>query len=800
MRQERGGRGTWFDALTKRFILTIDEEESRELERGAEAAARNFLVVKTRWVLLLLITLYGICAGGFFYFSRYGFFLSRLQMAILVVSLIAVISYNTVFERFYPKFGRFAFVNHAQIFLDILFVTILIQFSGGAASWFWPVYLIVTIEATYLLERKRDIWLVEICSLALFGALLAGHYYSLLPSVDMPFVDVRLHHDPLFLILIWCWVAILNITVAMIGGFLVSVIRQDNEALRRGEEQLISFLDTANDFIFSVAPDGRFLYLNRTSQDELGYSQDEVTALTLDDVIEGDSKAACLREFHQAMAGERANPVEIQLNARDGRTIAVEGTISCSFKDDSPAAIWVICRDVTERKETQAQLYHMAHHDILTGLPNRFLLIDRLKQAKALAQRLKQHIAVLFFDLDRFKIINDTLGHHVGDKLLQEVARRIIGCVREVDTVARIGGDEFTVVLVNISDPLDAEMVAVKIQKSLAYPFAIDEHELYVTASIGISVFPRDGDDPASLIKKADIAMYHAKGQGRNNHQFYDKRMDVNAENRLALAIGMRKALDREEFRVYYQPKIDILSGKITAMEALLRWEHPEFGLLLPADFIPLAEETGLILPIGEWVLQESCRQNRAWQDQGLPRIRVAVNLSGYQLQQNNFTETVKNALDQTGLAAEFLELEITETIIMQNPDFVVAVLSEFRDLGVHISIDDFGTGYSSLAHLKRFSVNTLKIDKSFVRDVEINATDAAIATAIISMGNSMNLRITAEGVETEGQLLFLKEKFCDEVQGYLYSRPLPPEDVIGFLRNGIQPGVAKGDAGGTSD
>ncbi|HEX8918474.1 MAG TPA: sensor domain-containing diguanylate cyclase, partial [Chloroflexota bacterium] len=506
MRQERGGRGTWFDALTRRFTLTIDEDESRELERCAEAEARNYLVVRTRWVLLLLIALYGICAGGFFSFSRYGFFLSRLQTGILIVSLVAVVSYNMVYERFYHAIGRIAFINHVQIFLDILFVSILILFSGGATSWFWPVYLIVTIEATYLLERRQDIWLVVLSSLALFAVLLAGHYYNVLPTVVMPFVDPLLHHDPLFLVLMWCWVAILNVTVAMIGLFLVSVIRQDNEALRRSEEHLINFLDSANDFIFSIAPDGRFLYLNRTSQRELGYGPDDVPALTIDDVFDGDGKAECLREFHQAMAGERTNPVEIVVNARDGKKLTVEGAISCSFKEGAPAAIWVICRDVTERKESQAQLYHMAHHDILTGLPNRFLLIDRLTQAMALAQRLKQHIAVLFFDLDRFKIINDTLGHPVGDKLLQEAARRISGCVRQVDTVARIGGDEFTVVLGNLSDPTDAERVVVKIQHAFAQPFLIDEHELFVTASIGISIYPGDGDDPASLIKKADIA------------------------------------------------------------------------------------------------------------------------------------------------------------------------------------------------------------------------------------------------------------------------------------------------------
>ncbi|HEY6838446.1 MAG TPA: EAL domain-containing protein, partial [Geobacteraceae bacterium] len=496
-----------------------------------------------------------------------------------------------------------------------------------------------------------------------------------------------------------------------------------------------------------------------------------------------ESRLNCLQEMKRVLAGEKGAAVEKRLVACDGRMVTVEGNLTCGFRDDVPVAIWGICRDVTERKLAQEQLYHLAHHDALTGLPNRTLLIDRLCQAKALANRLKHMVAVLFLDLDRFKIINDTLGHEIGDRLLQAVSQRISGGIREVDTVARIGGDEFVVVLVNISDAGDAEKIAQKIVKILSQPYHLDTHELFITTSIGICLCPKDSDDPESLIKKADIAMYAAKGQGRNNFQFYDAAMDENAAKLLSLATSIRKALDRKEFCLCYQPKVDITSGRITAMEALIRWEHPELGRLSPAEFIPLAEETGLIIPLGEWVLREACRQNKDWQEQGLPPVRVAVNLSGYQLQQKNILDVVKQTLDETGLRSEFLEVEITETVIMQNPDFAIAVLGEFRDLGIHISIDDFGTGYSSLAHLKRFSVNTLKIDKSFVRDVEIDSTDAAIATAIIAMGNSLNLRVIAEGVETQGQLSFLKENQCDEMQGYYFSRPLPPEDVASFLR-----------------
>jgi EAL domain-containing protein (putative c-di-GMP-specific phosphodiesterase class I) len=319
--------------------------------------------------------------------------------------------------------------------------------------------------------------------------------------------------------------------------------------------------------------------------------------------------------------------------------------------------------------------------------------------------------------------------------------------------------------------------------KTLAAPFILDTYELFVTASIGVSLYPTDGESLDHLVKKADIAMYYAKGEGRNNVQFYSPRMDENADKRLLLETSLRKALDNREFRVYYQPKVDIVTKKITAMEALIRWEHPMLGLVSPGEFIPLAEETGLIIPIGEWVLRAACMQNRQWLRQGLPQMRVAVNLSGYQFQQKNLLETIREILGETGLSADLLELEITESVIMQNPDFAVAVLNQLRDLGVHISIDDFGTGYSSLAHLKRFSVNTLKIDKSFVRDVEINSADAAITTAIIAMGNSLNLKVIAEGVETEGQLSFLSDNNCDEVQGYLFSTPMPADKVAGFMR-----------------
>ncbi|KAF0218365.1 MAG: sensory box/GGDEF family [Geobacteraceae bacterium] len=778
-------RVSWFDVLPRRFFSTRrNGRKFPEKEQFADPHGRTVLVAKARWILLLLISIYGACAGSFFYFSRYGFFLTSSQQFFLFASVVAVISYNSVYHFFYEKISRIKFIDHIQILLDILFVTMLIHFSGGADSWFWPVYLIVTIEAAFLLEQKKDVWLLGSIGGGVYGALLAAEYFRVIPSISMPFVSAELHFDYLYLVLIWSWVAILNTTTAVVLTFLMSVIRLEARLLRQSEERLLNFIDTTNDLIHSSTPDGKFIYVNHAWQQALGYRLEELAGILLWELIPSFNRFQFMKELKLMMEGGNEYLLETMFLTREGREVMVEGNVTCSYENGQPAAVWGIFRDITDRKKVQEQLYHLAHYDNLTNLPNRVLFVDRLKQAKAHANRAKTHMAVLFLDMDRFKIINDTLGHPVGDKLLQSLAKRLVLCVREIDTVARIGGDEFIIVLENLKEVSDAEKIACKVLATLSAPHMIDEHELFITASIGISMYPDDDEDLDNLIKKADVAMYAAKGQGNNTLRFYDPRMDENAHKKFVLENSMRKALEKEEFCLYYQPKVDIITGEITVMEALLRWEHPDLGLLAPGEFIPLAEETGLIVPLGEWVLNRACAQNKEWQTRGLFHLRVAVNLSGYQLQQKNFMEVVKNALEQTGLDSQYLEMEITETVIMQNPDFTVSVLGELRDMGIHISIDDFGTGYSSLSHLKRFSVNTLKIDKLFVRDVVDNVTDAAIATAIIAMGNSLNLRVTAEGVETEGQFSFLKETKCDEVQGYLFSKPIPPEKVVEFMHN----------------
>lgn len=770
----------WVDSLGKN--LQNGMLKTPLLERHE----RFLLLAKARWFFLGFVAIYGVGAGVGYAFSDYGWFLSAAQMSGMLVGLLLILAYNSLYYFNYRRMAELPWGDHLQVLLDYLCVTLLIHLSGGAASWFWPVYILVTFEAAILIESRREVFFLGLFAGCCYGLILAGGHFNLLPYVNMPFIDPELHHHGFFLVLMWLWVSLLNAVSAVVSSYLMNVLRRGHAQVQATEARLKEFLEGANDLIFSMRPDGRFLYANREWLRVLGYDRDSLPGLCLEDIIDPEMRTKCLAEIDKATKGEKIDPLEGRLRTKAGKTVDVEGTITCSFEDDHAGAIWVICRDITARKKAQEQLYFMAHHDQLTSLPNRLFFADRLRQAQALAKREKHKCGILYLDLDRFKIINDTLGHAVGDILLQEVGRRLRNCVREVDTVARIGGDEFSIVLVNLVDAVDAEQVAGKILKALAKPVQAEEHELYITTSIGISIYPLHDDNPEALLKKADAAMYQAKAQGRNNYQVYDASMDLDAERRMTLENGLRRAIERDEFRIFYQPKINSQSNQITALEALIRWEHPELGTLSPAEFIALAEETGLIIPIGEWVLRRACQDNRQWQDLGLPKVRVAVNLSGYQLQTKNFVGAVKSVLEETGLAGEFLEFEITETVIMQNPEFAVGVLTKLREMGIHISIDDFGTGYSSLAHLKRFSVNTLKIDRTFVRDIEINSTDEAIANAIISMGNSLNLKVIAEGVETEGQFAMLRNKHCDEMQGYLFSKPVPVEAVAALLRDGL--------------
>lgn len=448
----------------------------------------------------------------------------------------------------------------------------------------------------------------------------------------------------------------------------------------------------------------------------------------------------------------------------DGRAIRFDGVKS----------------DITERKKREHQIEYLATHDDLTGLPSRNLLTDRLAQEITHARRTGRSFALLFIDLDHFKFVNDSYGHPLGDSVLKTVAKEIRKLVREGDTVVRLGGDEFVILLSSLRNPEDTVWVARKMLELFSRPLTVDNRELCITASIGASLYPSDGQDLDTLLMHADTAMYRAKNLGRNGVQFYTLEMSAQTQERVALQGSLRHALELRQFELHYQPQVDIQSRRIIGMEALIRWNHPELGMVPPAKFIPLAEETGLILPIGEWVLRTACAQNKAWQAAGLPAVSVAVNLSARQFRQEDLVKSVTTALADTGLEARYLELELSESLIMNNPEADITTLKKLKTLGVRLSIDNFGTGYSSLNHLKRFPVDRLKIDQSFLHDINTDPDDAAITQAVITLGHSMNFNVISEGVETEAQLAFLRDRGCgDGAQGYLFSRPLPAADLI---------------------
>ncbi|MBO3462048.1 EAL domain-containing protein [Aetokthonos hydrillicola Thurmond2011] len=437
-----------------------------------------------------------------------------------------------------------------------------------------------------------------------------------------------------------------------------------------------------------------------------------------------------------------------------------------------------------QRQQVEAKIRYQALHDILTGLPNRLLFYQELSKAIPNAVRTGKSLAVMFLDLDRFKTINDTLGHTLGDTLLQRVAQRLRESIRKGDTIARWGGDEFTILLPQMNSIEDVTQIALRILQNLENVFDLEQHELYVSASLGIALFDQDSPDVETLIQHADTALYYAKEQGRNNYQFYTPALSAKAPELLTLQRSLRHALEREELLVYYQPRVNIISGKITGMEALVRWLHPEMGLVAPSVFIPLAEESGLIIPIGEWVLLTACRQNKAWQDAGLPPLTMAVNLSPKQFRQPNLVDTVARILQETGLEPHFLELEITESTAIADLDFTKAVLHELEEMGVHLSIDDFGTGHSSLSRLQLLPLHNLKIDRSFIRDLTTDVKVAHIVTAIVKLGQSLGLRLTAEGVENEAELDFLRSINCEDVQGFFFYRPLSATKATEVLEN----------------
>jgi diguanylate cyclase (GGDEF)-like protein len=471
------------------------------------------------------------------------------------------------------------------------------------------------------------------------------------------------------------------------------------------------------------------------------------------------------------------------LASPEGRKLSVEYTVASVLDRDGAATGSVfVLRDVSETRALSEKLAHMAQHDALTGLPNRMLLADRIKSAISMASRRLSKPGVLFLDLDGFKHVNDTLGHAAGDKLLQSVANRLSSCVRTSDTVSRLGGDEFVILLAEITQPEDAAIAVARMLEAVSAPHHVDDQELHITTSIGVSLYPVDGMDAETLIKNADAAMYQAKASGRKSYRFFEPAVNLRALERQRTEEGLRRALDREEFVLHYQPKLDLATGRIHSAEALIRWTHPQHGSVQPNDFISVAEESGLIVPIGRWVLREACSQAKTWADAGLPLQSIAVNVSAIEFQNEHFLSNVFDTLKETGVAPEMLELELTESVLMKRSSHAAATLKALRAEGIRLAIDDFGTGYSSLSYLTRFPVDTLKIDQSFIRRITEVPSETAIVKAVLSMARSLNLRVVAEGVETRNELDFLQAHQCDEAQGYYFSHPLPAERFKEFL------------------
>ena len=558
-------------------------------------------------------------------------------------------------------------------------------------------------------------------------------------------------------------------------------------------------IDTAFDAVITADGGGRVVSWNQQACKVFGYEERFVIGLRLFKLILLPAELIRLeKELKPLFQGENSGPYRLSLETigqhKSGREFPLELAISSSSAINQPM-ISVFARDITERKRWDERIRYLAYCDSLTDLPNRQAFKEQVTKAITAAKRYGRIGAVLYLDLDEFKRINDTLGHDIGDLLLQHITKRLVEQVRISDTIshagsgnakdrsiARLGGDEFTVLLDEIEKPEDAALVAKRVQSVIASSYNLNGHDVYVTPSIGIAIFPRDGQDVEELLKNADTAMYHAKAVGKNNFQFYTEQMNALASTRLKLEGKLRKALVSDEMELYYQPQIDMQTGLMVSAEALLRWNQPELGMIPPDEFIPIAEETGMIIELGEWVLNEACRQNKAWQDAGFQHIRVAINLSSMQFIQRDLSEKVDNCLLKSRLEAQFLELEITESILMRNVNETIATLNEFKKMGICISVDDFGTGYSSLSYLKRFPLNSLKIDRSFIMDIPENQDDVTITSAIIAMAHRLNLGVVAEGVETQSQLDFLKQQGCEMAQGYFFSRPLPAAEFESML------------------
>ena len=644
------------------------------------------------------------------------------------------------------------------------------------------------IQKIHAAQRRNALWI------AVIFVLLVGFW--ILVSSDLPFIvlrkiefersTIKLFAAGCFFVLALSWLLHLLIVIKLLA------MRQSEEAMQwrdRAIESSVNAIVITN----HTLPDNPIEYVNPAFERITGYTAAEVIGRNCRFLSANDSDQPEIKTISAAILDQRECRVVLRNYRKDGSLFWNDLSIAPVSNHAGRITHFIgVQNDITELKRYEDELKHHANYDALTGLPNRSLLQDRLKQAIAVARRQNHSVAVAFLDLDRFKIINDSLGHDAGDRLLQTVAKRIESCLRQFDTVARYAGDEFVLILY---DQVNKNVISALLQRILdnvCKPFQLDKQDVYVTCSIGVSMFPQDGRELGILLKNADAAMFRAKERGRNNFHFYTAEMNSRGTEHLSLENDLRRAFERGELLLHYQPQVDLPSGCIVGAEALVRWQHPQKGMIPPSRFIPLAEEIGLILPLGEWVLQTACAQNRAWQDAGLPPITMSVNVSVRQFMQKDLIGSLAKIIEASELDPQQLELEVTESLIMHNAEAFVATLHELRAIGIKLAIDDFGTGYSSLNYLKQLPVDRLKVDQSFVRDIFQDAGGATIAEAIITLGHSLGLKVIAEGVETGEQLNFLRHKLCDQFQGFYFSRPLPADKFTALLQAEGRRGVSR--------
>ena len=659
---------------------------------------------------------------------------------------------------FKDREGRYRVYNRAW---DELF--------GGGESWIGKTVFDMFEPGLAIQHQERDRTLLERPSSTTYEAVAPttdGEQRQMLYN-KVSFVDQRGE-------------------VAGLIGVITDVTRykETERALEASEARFRVLTESSIDLISVVDETGVLKYQSGALRQLLGFDPADTVGKNVFDLVhrdDADHARAAFRRIIEARVS--TEPAEFRIRHRDGSWRTFESLGTNCLENPHIRGVVFNSRDVTDRKVIQQRMQHLAYHDNLTGLPNRGLLQDRLARSIARAERSGRKVAVLFIDLDNFKNINDTLGHDVGDELLRQVSRRLSECVRLEDTIARQGGDEFIVLLDNLEDSRGASVVAQKILNALRLPLTLGAAEQHVSGSVGISIYPEDGRDAQTLMKNADTAMFHGKGLGKNTYQYFTSQMNIAVKRRMTLESALRRAVLQRDFVLHYQPQIDLDTGAIVGVEALVRWQTEDSGTVMPGDFIPLAEETGLINDIGEWVLEEGCRQAKQWHDMGLPKVRMAINLSARQFGDKGFLDMVTRVLAQTGLDPASLELEITESQVMRQTEGMIQLLTRLSEMGIQLAIDDFGTGYSSLSYLKRLPIQKLKIDQSFIRDITVDPNDTAIVTAIISMATSLDLETIAEGVETSGQLALLRSKGCRVGQGFHFSRPVRADEVYPMLK-----------------